>query len=69
MRSDKRGAIAEAVAPILNRLGIESDRWLDVAHQFGRLFKRASGSSISLSVEAGRRGQNWLQAPGASCFD
>jgi hypothetical protein len=68
LRNDKPGQIPETVAPILDRLGIESDRWLDLAHQFGRLFKRASGSSISLSVEAGRRGQHGLQAPGASCF-
>jgi hypothetical protein len=68
LRSEKRGVIPETVAPILKRLGIESDRWLDMAFQFGRMFKRASGSSISLSVEAGRRGQRWMQAPGASCF-
>ena len=38
------------------------------AQQFGRLFKRAAGSSISLSTEATHRKQNWIQAPGASCF-
>lgn len=68
LRSDKRGAIPASVIPILERLGIKSDRWLDLAHQFGRIFKRAAGTSISLVVESNLRDQNWIQAPGASCF-
>lgn len=66
LRSDKKGAIPKEIAPILSRLGIESSRWLDLAGQFGRLFKRAAGSSISLSAEASRRGQNWMQGPGSA---
>jgi REP element-mobilizing transposase RayT len=68
MRSEKRGAIPEEIAPILNRLGIQSNRWMDLAQQFGQLFKRAAGTSVTLSSEANRRGQNWLQAPGKGCF-
>ncbi len=68
LRSDKPGAIPDKIAPILKRLGIQSNRWLDLAKQFGQLFKRAAGTSVSLSNEADRRGQNWLQAPGKSCF-
>jgi hypothetical protein len=68
LRSDKRGAIPEGIAPILSRLGIESGSWLDLASKFGRLFKRAAGSSISLSAEADRRGQSWMQGPGSACL-
>ena len=66
IRADKRGAIPSSVAPILQRLGIEPDGWLDLASQFGRLFKRAAGSSVSLAAEARHRGQNWMQAPGSA---
>lgn len=68
LRSDKRGAIPTKIAPILVRLGIEPDRWLDLASQFGRLFKRAVGTPVSLACEAERRGQRWMQAPGSDCF-
>jgi hypothetical protein len=68
LRSDKRGAIPAELAPLLTQLGIAPDRWLDLALRFGKLFKRAAGSSISLTTEANQCNQNWLQAPGASCF-
>ena len=68
IRADKRGAIPSSVSPILQRLGIEPDSWLDLASQFGRLFKRAAGTSISLATEAHHRGHNWIQAPGAACM-
>lgn len=68
LRSGKRGAIPEKIASILSQLGIHSNRWLDLAQQFGQLFKRAAGTSVSLSNEADRRDQNWLQAPGKGCF-
>ena len=68
LRSDKRGAIPESVPPILKRLGITPANWLDLANRFGKLFKRAAGSSISLSTEAHHRGQAWMQAPGSTCF-
>jgi REP element-mobilizing transposase RayT len=66
LRSDKRGSIPPGIAPILSRLGIEADDWLDLASQFGALFRRAAGTSISLSAEAARRGQSWMHGRGAS---
>ena len=68
LRRDKRGAIPKSLAPILEQLGIESDGWIETASQFGRHFKRAAGSSIAISNEAHRRGQRWMQAPGAACL-
>ena len=69
LRTGKRGAIASHIAPVLQQLGIKGDRWLELAKNFGKLFKRAVGSSASLSDEARQRGQRWLQAPGADAFD
>ena len=68
VRQGKRGAIPPEVSPILERLGIDSDRWLDLTCDFGSIFKRAAGSAVALSKEATRRGQRWLQAPGVTCF-
>ena len=64
LRSDKRGSIPSQLAPILERLGIDSRGWCDLVSKFGRLFKRAAGSPESLSREAARRGNSWMQGPG-----
>lgn len=69
LRSDKRGVIPDHTKPFLQSLGIEPDHWLDLAEKFGSLFKRAAGSSVSLSSESDRRDQNWFQAPGKHCFN
>lgn len=66
LRADKRGGIPDSVTPILKRLGLDSDSWMTLVDQLGRLFKRAIGSPISLSTEAERRNQRWLQGPRAS---
>ena len=65
IRRGKRGAIPKHLAPILTRLGLEASVWCDVVAQFGRSFKRAVGTAEHLQQEARRRGQRWLQSPGA----
>ncbi len=68
LRKKKRGSIPEHLAPILTRLGIETKGWCELVSRFGRLFKRVTGTSHSVSQEAARRSQSWLQAPGTSYF-
>ena len=63
IRSDKRGSIPEHLAPILTRIGLDASGWCDVVKTFGKIFKRAAGTAESLSQEAKRRGQGYLQAP------
>ncbi|MEQ9407750.1 MAG: hypothetical protein RIK87_08475, partial [Fuerstiella sp.] len=65
LRSDKRGHIPAHLKPILERLGVDSANWCDVVEKFGRVFKRAAGTSSSLAKEADRRQQTRLNAPGA----
>jgi hypothetical protein len=36
-----------------------------VVSRFGKLFKRAAGTTEHLAAEARRRGQRWMQGPGA----
>ena len=65
VRRDKRGAIPAEVAPILERLGLSDEYWIDCVKNFGRWFHRAAGGVSSLSDEAARVGKHWLQ--GVAC--
>ena len=58
LRADKRGAIPEHLAPILERLGINRANWLDTVRGFGRMFKQVAGRSSSLVDAAPRRGDH-----------
>jgi hypothetical protein len=68
LRATKRGAIPSHLAPILTRVGLDSEDWCDLVGQFGRLFKRAAGTANSLRAEATRRGQQYMHAPGCKLF-
>ena len=61
VRRDKRGAIPTEVAPILERLGLSDEHWIDCVKNFGRWFHRAAGGVSALSEEAARAGKHWLQ--------
>ncbi len=60
----KRGAIPAHLAPILERLGLDTLGWCDLIVQFGRSFKRVVGTAEHMRQEAMQRGQHWLQSPG-----
>jgi hypothetical protein len=64
LRGDKRGSIPVHLAPILERIGVDSPGWCGLVKEFGRTFKRVAGTSEHLAEEAKRRGQHWVQAPG-----
>ena len=51
--ADKRGAIPDHLAPIVDRLGLNRSNWVETVHGFGRLFKQAAGRPSSL-VDGGR---------------
>ena len=44
LRRDKRGAIPTDAAPILERLKISGEGWMDLVKDFSRLFRRAAGT-------------------------
>ncbi len=46
-RQDKRGAIPEAVAPILKRLGIEGSMWCDLVWEYKKYFGKSSSAGSS----------------------
>jgi len=55
-RQDKRGVIPAGLAPILERLSLDSDRWLKLMRDFRRRFSRAAGRPESLAKEAQKHG-------------
>jgi len=60
VRRDKRGSIPAELAPILERLQIVEEQWLETVLNFGRTFRTAAGRLESLVAEAARRGRHWL---------
>jgi hypothetical protein len=54
LHRDKRGAIPDHLAPIVDRLGLERSHWVETVREFGRMFKQASGRWGSFS-HASRR--------------
>jgi len=62
LRADKRGAIPQDLAPILERLHIGgAEGWLQLMGQFSRLFRRAAGRPQSLQREREQRGCRVMQ--------
>ena len=66
IRADKRGAIPADLQPILERLQVQPDRWIDTVCDYERHFRTAVGRFASLRAEAVRRGRRWPQGP--ACF-
>ena len=55
-RSDKRFAIPEGLAPILERLSLTDETWLKLVHNFSRKFRRAAGTPEEVTKEAQKHG-------------
>ena len=66
LRRDKRGAIPEDLAPILDRLGVDRSNWVDTVRDFGRMFKQAAGRASSLVRAAPRCSRRWFQGKAAA---
>jgi len=60
----KTGRIPPDLAPILERLQIDVDRWVATVTRFGRWFRRAAGSAQALCAEAARVARRWLRGVG-----
>ena len=60
-KPDKRGQITVELSPILQRLRLSTETWVETVLNFGRWFHLAAGRADSLAAEAARRGRRWLQ--------
>ena len=65
LRAGKRGAIPAGLRPILERLSINVDGWLESMHDFGRRFRRVIGRAANMSEFARLRGRRWFQGQSA----
>jgi hypothetical protein len=61
IRENKRGAIPDNLAPILDRLGLDRSHRVNTVREFGRMFKQAAGRASSLARAAPRRSRRWFQ--------
>jgi hypothetical protein len=70
VRGDKRGAIPAELAPILERLEIEPDEFLNTLDKFPRLFPRLVGTAGQIADRAKEAGRRWFHGvrPAARVF-
>jgi hypothetical protein len=58
--------IPDHLAPILERLAVDGEGWVETVRNFGRWFKRAVGRADSLGSAALRTGRRWFQGQRAA---
>jgi hypothetical protein len=66
IRADKRGAIPDHLAPLLDRLGLDRSNWVNTVRNFGRMFKQAAGRASSLARAAPGCSRRWFQGKAAA---
>jgi hypothetical protein len=60
LKSGKRGAIDADLAPVLLRIGLKPDAWLDTISRFESRFRLAAGLLSSLRNFSDQLGRRWL---------
>ena len=60
IRAGKRGAIPPHLAPILARLSVDADRWIETVEKYGGWFRRACGCAEKLAELASEIGRCWM---------
>ena len=58
IRSGKRGAMLQNLAPLFERLGISTELWVDCVVNFRKWFRSSVGRPKSMQSAAETRGQN-----------
>ena len=53
IRTDKRGAISESAPPILQRLDISNQHWIELSTTFEQRFKGVAGTTQSINAYSG----------------
>ncbi len=61
IKADKRGAIPNHLAPILDRLKINSTRWMKLVTEFDQLFTNVVGNAAALFERAAKSGRRWYR--------
>jgi len=61
LRHDKASAIPSTIAPILQRLGLRTETWVDVIRNYQDWFGHFVGTSQTLVERAERAGRSWYR--------
>ena len=61
-RTDKRGSIPAACAPILDRLDCSEESWFDPVKNFRKRFRNEAGSLLSVRAFRSKRRERRAQA-------
>jgi hypothetical protein len=62
----KRGSIDADLAPILQRMGVNADTWVDTVTRFGSIFHVAAGAAANLRTFADQVGRKWIAGVSAA---
>ncbi|NRP26541.1 Toxin YhaV [Marinobacterium sp. xm-d-420] len=65
VRADKRGSVDAKLPPLVNRLGIDPDKWLDHVRSFGHQYGACAGSVTSIRDYAHRHNRKWSKGVAA----
>ncbi len=66
IRKDKRGAIPDNLAPILERLGLRTNHWADSFESFRHDFRRVAGSEETIRAYAKKANKKWFHGISAA---
>ena len=66
VRPDKRGSVDAKLPPLVNRLGIDPDKWLDHVKAFGHQYGACAGSVTSIRDYAQRHNRKWSKGVAAA---
>jgi hypothetical protein len=58
VRTDKRGSMPADLAPIMERLGVSAELWVECVVNFRKWFRSSVGRPKSMSTQADSRGHN-----------
>ena len=61
LRDDKKGAIPDELAPILERVGLNPDGWLKSIRHYNRHYFTALGAMDRIKAYAEAQGKHWLR--------
>ena len=66
LKAEKGGRIDPGLAPILERLSLDEEKWVETVRRYGSLFYRVAGQAEKLKELAVKSGQKWFRRPVAS---
>ncbi|MEJ2407401.1 MAG: hypothetical protein P8171_24625, partial [Candidatus Thiodiazotropha sp.] len=66
IRTDKAGAIPSELAPILERLNIDPDAWLDSVKNYGKNYNTVIGTRAGIKRFSQAIGRKWFCVSGFS---